>query len=104
MDLRKVALECRLRAAEYERKAQTASFHSDRRYYSEMAQQWFVIAEGYETHFAQKQSRSNGQEVLVEVNELPSVLLEASSVRVRSSLAARTLNSTHGSSPTCEAR
>ena len=69
VDLRKVALECRLRAAEYERKAQTASFHSDRRYYSEMAQQWFVIAEGYETHFAQKQSRSNGQEVLAKVKE-----------------------------------
>jgi hypothetical protein len=68
VDLRKVAFECRRRATEYERKAQTASFHSDRRYYSGMAQQWFVIAEGYETHFAQKQSRSNGQEVLAKVN------------------------------------
>lgn len=54
MDLRKVAFECRLRVAEYQRKAETASFHSDRRYYSEMAQQWFVIAEGYEAHFVQK--------------------------------------------------
>lgn len=69
MDLRKVAFESRLRAAEYQRKAQTASFHSDRRYNSEMAQQWFVIAEGYETHFAQKQSRNNRQEVLAKVNE-----------------------------------
>ena len=69
VDLRKVAFECRLRAAEYQRKAQTASFHSDRRYYSEMAQQWFVIAEGYETHFAQKQSRNNRQEILAKVNE-----------------------------------
>jgi hypothetical protein len=68
VDLRKVAFECRLRAAEYERKAQTASFHSDRRYYTGMAQQWFVIAEGYETHFVQKQSRSNGQEVVAKVN------------------------------------
>jgi hypothetical protein len=63
-------MECRLRASEYQRKAQTASFHSDRRYYSGMAQQWFVIAEGYETHFAQKQSRNNRQEVLAQVNEL----------------------------------
>jgi hypothetical protein len=54
MDLIKVALECRLRVAEYQRKAETASFHSDRRYYSGMAQQWFVIAEGYEAHFAEK--------------------------------------------------
>ena len=68
MDLRKVAVECRLRACEYQRKAQTASFHSDRRYYSEMAQQWFVIAEGYETHFAQKESRNNRQEVVATVN------------------------------------
>jgi hypothetical protein len=68
VDLRKVAFECRLRAAEYERKAQTTSFHSDRRYYSGMAQQWFVIAEGYETHFAQKQSRGNGQEIVAKVN------------------------------------
>jgi hypothetical protein len=29
-----------------------------------------VIAEGYETHFAQKQSRNNRQEVLAQVNEL----------------------------------
>ena len=69
MDLKKVAIECRLRAAVYQEKAQTASFHSDRRYYSEMAQQWFVIAEGYETHFAQKRNRNNRQEVLAKVNE-----------------------------------
>lgn len=69
MDLKKVAIECRLRAAEYQGKAQTASFHSDRRYYSEMAQQWFVIAEGYETHFAQKRSRNNRQAILAKVNE-----------------------------------
>lgn len=48
LDLRKVASECRLRAAEYKKKAEIALFHSDRRYYGDMAQQWFVIAEGYE--------------------------------------------------------
>jgi hypothetical protein len=50
LDLRKVASECRLRAAEYKRKAEIALFHSDRRYYSDMAQQWFAIAESYEIH------------------------------------------------------
>ena len=50
LDLRKVASECRLRAAEYKKKAEMALFHSDRRYYAEMAHQWFVIADGYEAH------------------------------------------------------
>ena len=48
LDLRKVASECRLQAAEYKKKAEIALFHSDRRYYADMAQQWFVIAESYE--------------------------------------------------------
>jgi hypothetical protein len=48
MDFRKIASECRIRAAEYKRKAEIAMFHSDRRYYADIAQQWFVIAEGYE--------------------------------------------------------
>ena len=48
MDFRKIASECRMRAAEYKRKAEIAMFHSDRRYYADIAQQWFVIAEGYE--------------------------------------------------------
>jgi len=48
LDLRKVVSECRLRASEYKRKAEIALFHSDRRYYADMAQQWIVIAEGYE--------------------------------------------------------
>jgi hypothetical protein len=48
LDLRKVVFECRVRAAEYKRKAEIALFHSDRRYYADMAQQWVVIAEGYE--------------------------------------------------------
>jgi hypothetical protein len=50
LDLRKVASECRLQAAEYKKKAEIALFHSDRRYYADMAQQWFVIAESYEIH------------------------------------------------------
>jgi hypothetical protein len=54
LDLRKVASECRLRAAEYKKKAQIALFHSDRRYYADMAQQWFVIAEGYEAHLLRR--------------------------------------------------
>jgi hypothetical protein len=43
-----------MRAAEYKRKAEGTLFHSDRRYYSDMARQWFVIAEGYETHLKLK--------------------------------------------------
>jgi hypothetical protein len=54
LDLRKVALQCRLRAAEYKKKAEIALFHSDRRYYADMAQQWFVIAQGYEAHFLRR--------------------------------------------------
>ena len=50
MDFRKIAAECRLRAAEYKKKAERALLHSDRRYFADMAQQWFVIAEGYEGH------------------------------------------------------
>jgi hypothetical protein len=50
LDLRKVATECRWRAAEYKKKAEIALFQSDRRYYTDMAQQWFTIAQGYETH------------------------------------------------------
>ena len=55
MDFRKVASECRLRAAEYTRKAEIAMFHSDRRYYADIAQQWFVIAEGYEAQIVQRE-------------------------------------------------
>jgi len=55
MDFRKVAHECRLRAAEYKRKAEIAMFHSDRRYYADIAQQWFVIAEGYEAQIVRQE-------------------------------------------------
>jgi len=48
LDFRKVASQSRLRAAEYKKKAEKALFHADRRYYADMAQQWFVIAQGYE--------------------------------------------------------
>jgi hypothetical protein len=54
LNFRKIASECRLRAAEYKKKAESALFHSDRRYYLDMARQWFVIAEGYETHLKVK--------------------------------------------------
>jgi hypothetical protein len=50
LDLGRAVLRCRLRAAEYKKKAEIALLHSDRRYYADMAQQWFVIAEGYEAH------------------------------------------------------
>jgi hypothetical protein len=43
LDLRKVASECRLQAAEYKKKAEIALFHSDRRYYADMAQQWSLL-------------------------------------------------------------
>jgi hypothetical protein len=55
LDLRKVASECRLRAAEYKKKAEIALFHSDRRYYADMAEQWFVIARGYEAHLLRRE-------------------------------------------------
>jgi hypothetical protein len=55
LDFRKVAIACRLRAAEYKKKAETTLFHSDRRYYADMAQQWFVIAQGYEAHFVRRE-------------------------------------------------
>jgi len=48
LDFTKIAVQCRLRAAEYKMKAERALLHSDRRYYGLMARQWFVIAEGYE--------------------------------------------------------
>ena len=55
LDLRRVASECRLRAAEYKKKAEIALFQSDRRYFADMAQQWFVIAEGYEAHLLRRE-------------------------------------------------
>jgi hypothetical protein len=55
LDFTKIASQCRLRAAEYKKKAEIALFHSDRRYYADMAQQWFVIAEGYEAHLLRRE-------------------------------------------------
>jgi len=56
LDFMKIASQCRLRAAEYKKKAEIALFHSDRRYYADMAQQWFVIAEGYEDHLVRREA------------------------------------------------
>jgi hypothetical protein len=55
LDFRKVASQSRLRAAEYIKKAEEALLHSDRRYFALMAQQWFVIAEGYEAHVLKRE-------------------------------------------------
>jgi len=55
VDFTKIAVQSRLRAAEYKKKAERALLHSDRRYYGLMAQQWFVIAEGYEAHLLKRQ-------------------------------------------------
>jgi hypothetical protein len=55
LDFKKVACECRLRAAEYKKKAERVLFHSDRRYFADMAQQWFVIAQGYEAHLVRRE-------------------------------------------------
>jgi hypothetical protein len=55
LDFRKLATECRSTAAEYKKKAERALFHSDRRYYADMAQQWFVIAQGYEAHLLKRE-------------------------------------------------
>jgi len=54
LDFRKIASECRSRASEYKKKAERALLHSDQRYFALMAQQWFVIAEGYEAHLLKR--------------------------------------------------
>jgi len=55
LDFRRIASQCRLRASEYKKKAELAMLHSDRRYYALMAQQWFVIAQGYEAHLLKRE-------------------------------------------------
>jgi len=55
LDFRRIASECRLRASEYKKKAEIAMLLSDRRYYALMAQQWFVIAQGYEAHLLKRE-------------------------------------------------
>ena len=55
LDLRKIASQSRSRAAEYKKKAERALLHSDQRYFALMAQQWFVIAQGYEAHLVKRE-------------------------------------------------
>ena len=55
LNFRRIATECRLRAAEYKKKAEAAWIHSDRRYFALMAEQWFVIAQGYEAQLLRRE-------------------------------------------------
>jgi hypothetical protein len=55
LDIRKIASESRSRADEYKKKAERAFLHSDRRYFALMAEQWFVIAQGYEDHLLNRE-------------------------------------------------
>jgi len=54
-DLGKQAAECRLQAAEFHRLAKKAWLPSNRRFYSEMADKYLRLAEGYERDLNVKQ-------------------------------------------------
>jgi len=55
-DLQKAATECRLEAAELQRRARGTSLRSNRRFYLETADDFLRLAEGYEMHLDLKQS------------------------------------------------
>jgi hypothetical protein len=55
-DIQKAATECRLEAAELQRRASTTRLPSDRRSYLESADDFLRLAEGYERHLDLKQS------------------------------------------------
>ena len=55
-DLQKAATECRLEAAEFQRRARRTSFRSNRRFYLETADDFLRLAEGYEMHLDLTQS------------------------------------------------
>jgi len=55
-DLQKAAAECRLEAAELQRRARRTSLRSNRRFYLETAEDFLRLAEGYEMHLDLTQS------------------------------------------------
>jgi len=55
-DLQKAATECRLEAAELQRRARRTWLRSNRRSYLEIADDFLRLAEGYERHLDLKQS------------------------------------------------
>jgi hypothetical protein len=55
-DLQKAATECRLEAAELQRRARRTWLRSKRRFYLETADDFLRLAEGYERHLDLKQS------------------------------------------------
>jgi len=55
-DLQKAATECRLEAAELQRRARRTWLRSNRRFYLESADDFLRLAEGYERHLDLKQS------------------------------------------------
>jgi hypothetical protein len=55
-DIQKAATECRLEAAELQRRASRARLPSNRRSYLETADDFLRLAEGYERHLDLKQS------------------------------------------------
>ena len=56
-DLTNAEAECRLEAAEFQRRARKAWFPSNRRLYLETAERFLRLAEGYERHRNLKQNR-----------------------------------------------
>ena len=55
-DLQKAATECRLEAAELQRRARRTWLRSNRRFYLETADDFLRLAEGYERHLDLKRS------------------------------------------------
>jgi len=55
-DLQKAATECRVEAAELQRRARRTWLRSNRRSYLEIADDFLRLAEGYERHLDLKQS------------------------------------------------
>jgi len=55
-DLQKAATECRLEAAELQRRARRTWLRSNRRFYLETADDFLRLAEGYERHLDLKES------------------------------------------------
>ena len=55
-DLQKAATECRLEAAEFQRRARRTWLRSSRRFYLETANDFLRLAEGYERHLDLKLS------------------------------------------------
>jgi hypothetical protein len=65
-DLQKAGAECRLEAAELQRKARRAWLPSNKRFYLEMADNFLRLAEGYEMQLIVKQNNDRLNEIRTE--------------------------------------